>query len=95
MYKSIDDGYEAMFVQDVLAEHREREMREVKINPESQFVGKTILEADIHEKTGVVVVGIGKKGDLTIDPPREFIIEANDIILGIGKKEELDKLANQ
>ena len=24
MYKSIDDGYEAMFVQDVLAEHKER-----------------------------------------------------------------------
>ena len=31
MYKSIDDGYEAMFVQDVLAEHTSREMREVKI----------------------------------------------------------------
>jgi voltage-gated potassium channel len=90
MYKSIDDGYEAMFVQDVLAEHREREMREVKVNPESQFVGKTILEADIHEKTGVVVVGIGKQGKLSIDPARDFLIEAGDIILGIGKKDELD-----
>ena len=92
MYKSIDNGYEAMFVQDVLAEHREREMREVKVQPQSQFVGKTILESDIHEKTGVVVVGIGKEGKLTIDPPREFIIEAGDIILAIGKKEELDML---
>lgn len=92
MYKSIDDGYEAMFVQDVLAEHKEREMREVKIKQGSQFIGKTLLEADIHEKTGVVVVGIGKEGKLTIDPPREFIIEANDIILGIGKREELELL---
>ncbi len=92
MYRSIDDGYEAMFVQDVLAEHREREMREVKVRPESQFVGKTILEADIHEKTGVVMVGIGKQGKLTIDPPRDFVIEAGDIILAIGKKDELDRM---
>jgi voltage-gated potassium channel len=74
------------FVQDVLAEHREREMREVRVRHESQFVGKTILEADMHEKTGIVMVGIGKQGKLTIDPPRDFVIEAGDIILGIGKK---------
>lgn len=92
MYKSIDDGYEAMFVQDVLAEHKEREMREVKVNPDSEFAGKTLLEADIHEKTGVVVVGVGKKGELTIDPPREFVIEAGDIILGIGKPDEFKKM---
>jgi voltage-gated potassium channel len=95
MYKSIDDGYEAMFVQDVLAEHREREMREVKVNPESKFVGKTILEADIHEKTGVVMVGIGKQGKLTIDPPRDFIIEEGDIILGIGKKDEFIRMEKE
>jgi voltage-gated potassium channel len=92
MYKSIDDGYEAMFVQDVLAEHKERELKEVRVNPESEFAGKTILEADIHEKTGVVVVGVGKKGELTIDPPRDFVIEANDVILAIGKQEEFEKM---
>ncbi|MDP3066330.1 MAG: potassium channel protein, partial [Methanobacteriaceae archaeon] len=62
MYKSIDDGYEAMFVQEVLAEHKNREMREVRVTPKSVFDGKTIEEADIHHKTGVVMVGIGKKG---------------------------------
>lgn len=94
MYKSIEDGYEAMFVQDVLAERREREMREVKVEPSSELVGKTILEADIHEKTGLVVVGIGKQGKLTIDPPRDFVIEAEDIILAIGKKEEFEKISH-
>jgi K+ transport systems, NAD-binding component len=72
MYKSIDDGYEAMFVQDVLAEHTSREMREVKISPESQFNGLSLLEADIHERTGVVVVGVGRDGDLTIRPPTQL-----------------------
>jgi len=92
MYKSIDDGYEAMFVQEVLAEHKDREMREVKVAPQSYFDGKSIEEADIHHKTGVVMVGIGKKGELTIDPPRQFLIEAGDIILGIGKPEEFEKM---
>ena len=95
MQKSIDEGYEAMFVQEVLAEHKNREMKEVKISPNSYFDGKSIEEADIHHKTGVVLVGIGKKGNLTIDPPRDYVIEAGDIILGIGKPEEFEKLENQ
>lgn len=40
------------------------------------------------------MVGIGKKGKLTIDPPREFVIESGVIILAIGKQHELDKLEN-
>jgi voltage-gated potassium channel len=92
MYKSIEGGYEAMFVQDVLAEHKDREMKEVAVAHNSYFAGKTIRDADLHHRTGVVLVGIGKKGKLTIDPPREFLIEEGDIILGIGKPEEFDRL---
>ncbi|EKQ53892.1 MAG: K+ transport system, NAD-binding component [Methanobacterium sp. Maddingley MBC34] len=94
MYKSIDDGYEAMFVQDVLAEHTSREMREVKISAESQFNGLSIVEADIHERTGVVVVGVGRDGELTIDPPRDYTLETGDVVLGIGKVEEFEKMEN-
>ncbi len=92
MHKSINDGYEATFVQEVLAEHKDREMKEVKISPQSIFAGKTIKEADIHERTGVVVVGIGKDGKLIIDPSPDYIIEAGDIILGIGSPGEFKNL---
>ena len=95
MQKSIDDGYEAMFVQEVLAEHKNREIKEVEVTEKSYFNGKTVREADVHEKTGVVLVGVGKKGDLTIDPPRDYVIRAGDVILGIGKPEEFEKLENQ
>lgn len=92
MHKSINDGYEAKFVQEVLAEHKSREMKEVKISPNSYFDGKSIEEADIHHKTGVIVVAIGKDGNLAIDPPRDYVINAGDIILGIGKPEEFEML---
>lgn len=92
MCKSIDNGYEAMFVQDVLAEQKEKELREIRINSNNFMIGKSLLDAEIHHRTGVVVVGLGKKGKLTIDPARETIIEEGDIILGIGKPEEFQKI---
>jgi voltage-gated potassium channel len=92
MCKSIEGGYEATFVQDVLAEHKSREIKEVKVSSESYFAGKTVGDAEIHKKTGVVLVGIGKKGDLTIDPPMDFIIEEGDILLGIGKPDEFERI---
>jgi voltage-gated potassium channel len=92
MYKSIQDGYEAMFVQEVLAEQSNRELKEVKVHFGCTLIGQTLLEADIHEKTGVVVLGVGEEGDLIIDPPRDFVIKEGDIILGVGKPEEFDKL---
>ena len=95
MYKSIDGGYEAMFVQDVLAEHKEREMREVIVGSTSYFAGKSVREADLHHKTGIVLVGIGKQGKLTIDPPRDLIIDVGDIILGIGKPSEFERFKKE
>ena len=92
MCKSIDNGYEAMFVQDVLAEQKERELREIRINSNNCLIGKSLMDAEIHRRTGVVVVGLGKEGELTIDPPRETVIEEGDIILGIGKPGEFQKI---
>ncbi|MGC9517318.1 MAG: potassium channel family protein [Methanomicrobiales archaeon] len=92
MYKSIDDGYEAMFVQEVLAKQGNREMREVKISKNSSFINKKVVEADIHENTGVVVLGIGHEGRLIIDPSRDHIIRENDVVLGVAKPEEFEKL---
>ncbi|MEN4005859.1 MAG: NAD-binding protein [Methanobacteriaceae archaeon] len=97
MYKSIDDryGYEAMFVEEVLAEHKSREMKEVMVTEDGYFAGKTVLEADIHERTGVTLVGIGASGNLIIDPSREYVIKPGDVILGIGKPEEFERLEKE
>lgn len=94
MCKSIGGGYEALFVQDVLAEHKEQELREVTITKENYMIGKTIEEAQLHKQTGVVLVGIGKNGKLTIDPPKTLKIEEGDVLLGIGEPDEFKKLEN-
>ncbi|MCG2827849.1 TrkA family potassium uptake protein [Methanothermobacter sp. K4] len=92
MSKSIDDGYEAMFVQDVLAEGSTRRMVEVPVPPKSPIEGISVLDADIHERTGVIVIGVGRGDELIIDPPRDYVFQKGDIILGIGKTHEIDRL---
>lgn len=92
MCKSIDSGYEATFVQDVIAEQKETELREIPIDSNNLLVGKSLLESKIHRKTGVVVVGLGKKGKLIIDPPMNTVINEGDTILGIGKSEDFQKI---
>lgn len=92
MSRSIDDGYEAMFVQDVLAEESTRRMVEVPVPAGSTLEGISVLDADIHEVTGVIVIGVGRGDELIIDPPRDYSFRAGDIILGIGKPEEIERL---
>ncbi len=92
MCKSIEGGYEALFVQDVLAEHKNREFREVIVAKDNYLVGKTVREAELHHKTGIVLVGVGKNGKLTIDPPGDLFIDEGDTILGIGKPTEFERL---
>jgi voltage-gated potassium channel len=83
-----------MFVQEVLAEHSNREIKEVEVRKGCSLIGQTLLQSDIHEKTGVVVLGVGEAGELIIDPPRDFVIKEGNIILGVGKPEEFEKLEN-
>nr|4EI2_A Chain A, Calcium-gated potassium channel mthK [Methanothermobacter thermautotrophicus str. Delta H]4EI2_B Chain B, Calcium-gated potassium channel mthK [Methanothermobacter thermautotrophicus str. Delta H]4EI2_C Chain C, Calcium-gated potassium channel mthK [Methanothermobacter thermautotrophicus str. Delta H]4EI2_D Chain D, Calcium-gated potassium channel mthK [Methanothermobacter thermautotrophicus str. Delta H]4EI2_E Chain E, Calcium-gated potassium channel mthK [Methanothermobacter therm len=94
MSRSIDDGYEAMFVQDVLAEESTRRMVEVPIPEGSKLEGVSVLDADIHDVTGVIIIGVGRGDELIIDPPRDYSFRAGDIILGIGKPEEIERLKN-
>lgn len=91
MSRSIDDGYEAMFVQDVLAEGSTRRMVELPVREGSSLQGLSVLDSDIHERTGVIVLGVGHGDELIIDPPRDYRFKAGDVILAVGKEDEIEK----
>lgn len=100
MQKSITEDYESIFVQEILADRDNREMKEIEIKASSKLVGKTLLECEIHNPPGIVLLGIGKKiekndeniNKLIIDPSKDYILSKRDVILGIGEKEEFEKL---
>ncbi|MFQ6054627.1 MAG: potassium channel family protein [Methanosarcinales archaeon] len=92
MYQSIDMGYEAMFVQEVLTSESGSKMQEISVKENSPICGKTIEQADIHKNTGVILVGIGRDHKLIVDPSRKFKIESGDVLLCVGNDKEFKEL---
>lgn len=76
--------------------HLAIEMDEVSIEASSPLAGKTLRDADVGRKTGVVVVAI-KKGDGRVDfPPTgdEPMTEGDSIVL-LGSRTKLDQFCKQ
>ena len=72
-------------------EKREMKLRQVIINEEGAFAGKTMKESGIRDKYNCMVVGLeeGKKNLSFVDPSRK--LEAGDIIWIVGEAEDLER----
>ena len=70
------------------------EMGEVAVNDKSILNGVTLIESGIRQKMDVIIVAIRKKeGDMRFNPSSQTRIEAGDILIALGKSEEISKLA--
>jgi voltage-gated potassium channel len=68
-------------------------IEEIEIKPNSPLVQDTLKDSPIRKEFGIMVAGIKKMGkDVFLNPSPETKIEAGDILIVIGEKEELDKL---
>lgn len=62
------------------------------LSNDSPFVGKTIRESEIREKTEGLVVGIERHSKRTINPDSTTVLEADDFIWIVGNKDKLKNL---
>jgi voltage-gated potassium channel len=68
-------------------------IEEIEIKPNSPLTQGTLKDSPIRKEFGIMVVGIKKIGkEVFLNPSPETKIEAGDILIVIGKKEELGKL---
>lgn len=68
-------------------------IEEVEIKPNSPLTQTSLKDSPIRKEFGIMVAGIKKTGkDVFLNPSPETKIEAGDILIVIGEKEELDKL---
>lgn len=68
-------------------------MEEAVIGPASPIAGKTLVDSNIRRNFGVIIVAIKKPDNrMVFNPAPTEILEANDVIVAIGKKEELNKM---
>lgn len=65
----------------------------VDIDEDSVLVGRTLRDAEIRRRTGVSVIAVQRGEETVANPEPEFEIEAGDILVTLGTREELTALS--
>jgi voltage-gated potassium channel len=69
-------------------------MEEAVIGPSSPFIGKTVVTSNIRQNFGVIIVAIKKvTNEMIYNPMPSEILDAGDVIVVIGKKDGLRRMA--
>ena len=74
----------------------ELDLEEVIVKKDSYLENKTLIEAEIPKKTGLTVLAIKKidDGKLLFNPPVDYTFKIGDILIILGREEQVDKLKN-
>jgi voltage-gated potassium channel len=68
-------------------------MEEAVIDPKSSFCGKNLIDSRLRQNFGVIIVAIKKlSGQMIFNPQPSEILEAGDVIVVIGKKEDVKRM---
>ncbi|MDO5734718.1 MAG: potassium channel protein [Eubacteriales bacterium] len=70
------------------------DLEEVTVSPDSSLAGKTLREAAIPQKTGLIVLAVNEHQEkkLLFNPSGDFKIRAGDILIVMGTEEQVDSL---
>lgn len=75
------------------SEHLELQMEESLIAPRSKLAGTTIQDSQMRQELGIIIVAIKKaKGGMVFNPPSDARMEAGDILITLGHREQLNRL---
>jgi voltage-gated potassium channel len=76
------------------SEHLELQIEESVIGAGSRLVGRTVRDSGIRQDLGIIIVAIKKpSGKMLFNPASELTIETGDVLITLGHREELDRLA--
>ncbi len=67
---------------------------EVDIPASSSLLGKKICEIEFWNYTGATIIGIKREGNNTLSPNPEWILEAEDTIVFVGKKNSYSRVVD-
>jgi voltage-gated potassium channel len=75
------------------SENLELAMEQVRIAAASALAGRTILEANLRQRFGVIVVGIQREGGrMEFNPPHDAVMRPADQLVVLGRPEQLKDL---
>jgi voltage-gated potassium channel len=68
-------------------------MEQVQIEPGAPLAGRSILQANLRQRFGVVVVGIQRaSGSMEFNPPPESLMGVGDYLVVLGQTKNLREL---
>ncbi len=74
-------------------ENLELQLEEVRVRPDSELVGKTLLESGIRQFSGAIILAIKKvTGEMIFNPPPDYVFEADDTVVALGDRRGLARL---
>ncbi len=74
--------------------HLELQIEETEIAPGSTISGRMLKDSRIRQDLGIIIVAIKKPaGEMLFNPAPEAVIEANDVLITLGPRPQLDRLA--
>lgn len=66
-----------------------------EIQPLEQWVGKSIKETDFRAKYSANILGIKREGKSTLMPNADYVFNADEHLMVIGKKIDIEKLVRR
>jgi voltage-gated potassium channel len=75
------------------SEHLDLAIEQVKIGSEAPFAGKSIVDANLRQRFGVVIVGIQRTdGRMDFNPAPDAVMQAGDQLIVMGRSDGLKQL---
>ncbi len=66
-----------------------------EIPPLPQWVGKSLKESGIRNHYNISILGTKKDGKAKLMPPADYVIRADEHLMAIGKKADVDKILKE
>jgi voltage-gated potassium channel len=71
-------------------------IEQVRVEPGTEFVGKTLSEMQIRRDLGIIVLAVRKSdGKMVFNPPAEMEISAGDFLIAMGEQPNLRNLESR
>jgi voltage-gated potassium channel len=74
------------------SEHLELQIEEIEMGEGSPLAGCTLKASPIRSELGIIIVAIKKPGGMVFNPAPEALLEAGDVLITLGHRQQLDRL---
>jgi len=88
----IDEGIDTRPFLPFILRDADEKFNVVHLSIESELAGKTIAESRIGTRTGAMVIAVNRRSGWVFDPPKDFRLRANDILIVRGTQDGYNNL---